>query len=131
MQWLLERILGLPRDFLSRQGEFSLGFNPRWPLQEYLGAVTWNVLLAALALAVIVYVYRREGRGRAARVSLACVRALLVAFVIMLLNRPVLTLGQTREEPSVVAVLVDDSISMMRMHDVDEQNPDRSPTRLA
>ena len=130
MQRLLERILGLDKGFLSRPGDFSLEFNPQWPLQEYLGAVTWNIVLAAVALAVILYVYRREGRSRPARIILGATRALLVAFVVLLLNRPVLTLGQTREEPSVVAVLIDDSISMMKMRDVDEANPDNSPTRL-
>src|SRR5207249_7216322 len=33
-------------------------------------------------------------------------------FLIVLLNRPVLTLGQSRTEPSVLAVMLDDSVSM-------------------
>ena len=40
------------------------------------------------------------------------IRALLLAFVLALLNRPVLTLGQSRTEPSVLAILIDDSVSM-------------------
>lgn len=112
MTRLLEIILGLQKGFLSRQGEFSLQFNPRWPFQDLVGAVTWNLLLVGLALALVIYVYRREGRSRWARISLGVVRMLLLAFVIALLNRPVLSLGQSGEEPSVLAILVDDSISM-------------------
>ena len=60
----------------------------------------------------MLYVYRREGRSKPVRVTLGVIRALLLAFVIALLNRPVLTLGQSRVEPSVVALLIDDSVSM-------------------
>ena len=112
MQRWLERILGLDGGFLSRQGEFTLDFNPRWPFQEYVGAATWNVVLGALALALVIYVYRREGRSRFARATLGVMRAALLAFVIAMLNRPVLTLTQSRTEPSVLAVVMDDSISM-------------------
>jgi uncharacterized membrane protein len=45
-------------------------------------------------------------------VVLAVMRGLVLALVIALLNRPVLTLGQSRTEPSVLAVMIDDSISM-------------------
>src|SRR4051812_32628236 len=130
MQRLLENILGLKNDFLSQEGEFSLQFNPHWPLQQYLGAGFWNVLLGAVAVMLVVYVYRREGRSRGARVTLGVLRALLLAFVIALLNRPVLTLGQSRTEPSVLAVLIDDSVSMS-VKDTREDTPDASPTRIA
>src|SRR5438552_12932774 len=33
MQRLLEIILGLDKGFLGKQGEFSIQFNPKWPLQ--------------------------------------------------------------------------------------------------
>jgi hypothetical protein len=112
MQRLWEIILGLDQGFLGREGEFSLSFAPRWPLQDVVGAVTWNLLLGALALALVVYVYRREGRSRGARIALGTMRGLLLAFVIAMLNRPVLTLAQSREEPSVLAMVMDDSISM-------------------
>ncbi len=112
MQRLLEILLGLERGFLSKQGEFTLSFNPSWPGQEFVGALLWNVVLAAAAAALVVYVYRREGRSRNVRITLGVVRAAILALVIALLNRPVLTLGQSRTEPSVLAVLVDDSISM-------------------
>ena len=48
MQRLWELILGLDKGFLSREGEFSLQFNPTWPGQSVVGAVTWNVVLAIL-----------------------------------------------------------------------------------
>ena len=112
MKAFLEKILGLDQGFLSRPGEFSVQFNPRWPFQDTIGAATWNLVLAALAIALVIYVYRREGRSRPARISLGLLRACLLAFVIAMLNRPVLNLGQSRTEPSVVAVLIDDSVSM-------------------
>src|SRR3954467_4491334 len=112
MHRLLEFILGLDKGFLSREGELSLQFNPHWPGQDVVGAASWNVLLAILAGLLVWYVYRHEGRTRPVRIALGVMRGLLIAFVLVLLNRPVLTLGQSRTEPSVLAVLVDDSISM-------------------
>src|SRR5829696_4315175 len=112
MQRLLEIIFGLQKGFLSREGEFSLQFHPQWPWQETVGAGAWNFVLALLAIALVVYVYRREGRSKGARIALGVLRGLLLAFVLALLNRPVLTLGQSRTEPSVLAVMIDDSISM-------------------
>jgi uncharacterized membrane protein len=119
---LIELILGLPRGFLNKDGDLFVQFNPHWPLQDYTGAAIWNILLAALCLALVLYVYRREARTLRARVTLAFLRALLLALVLFLLNRPILTLGQSRTEPSVVAVLIDDSVSM-KVKDIDEANP--------
>ena len=112
MQRLIEIILGLDPGFLSREGDFTVRFNPNWPWQGVIGAGAWNFLLIALAVALVVYVYRHEGRSRPARVVLGVMRGLVLALVIALLNRPVLTLGQSRTEPSVLAIMVDDSISM-------------------
>lgn len=127
MQRFLEIILGLDKGFLSREGEFALEFNPHWPWQDQLGAVTWNILLSAGALALIFYVYQRDGRSRTAKILLGSLRGLLAAFVILLLNRPVLILGQTRQEPSVLAVLVDDSISMSKVRDVPQSGTSNQP----
>ncbi|MGD0541785.1 MAG: VWA domain-containing protein [Tepidisphaeraceae bacterium] len=113
MRRLVEFILGLPSGFLSREGHFTLQFNPSWPLQQYVGgAAVWNFVLLAVALALVVAIYRREGRTRRTRVALGVLRAGLLGLTLVLLNRPVLTLGQARREPSVLAVLIDDSISM-------------------
>src|SRR3954454_11782572 len=123
MQRLLEILLGLDKGFLSRQGDFSVNFKPQWPMQATLGAGLWNVVLGALALALVIWVYRRDGRSRPVRVSLGILRAALLAFVIALLNRPVLSLGQNRTEPSVLAVLIDDSVSMRLRDAGDPKDP--------
>ena len=108
----VERLLGLPADFLHRQGDFAVQFNPAWPGQATVGAAAWNAGLAIACLTLVVAVYARDGRGRAIRIFLGCLRGLLMAVVLVLLNRPVLTLTRTRTEPSVLAVLIDDSSSM-------------------
>lgn len=129
MQRLWEIILGLERGFLSREGEFYLSFNPSWPGQQHIGAAAWNVVLGVAALWLVLYVYRREGRSRNVKIMLGVVRALLLALVIGLLNRPVLTLGQSRTEPSVLAILIDDSISM-RVRDAELRAGAEPQTRL-
>src|SRR5687768_13608847 len=129
MKRLIESILGLEKGFLNRDGEFSLQFNPRWPFQESVGAVTWNLILAAIAVALVLYVYRREGRGRTARIVLGSLRLCLLGFIIAMLNRPVLNLGQSRTEPSVLAVMMDDSVSM-RVKDGGETPDGAGRTRL-
>src|SRR4051812_41562957 len=112
MQRIWEFIFGLRRGFLSREGDFSLQFNPQWPWQQYTGAALWNGVLVALAIALVVYVYRRDARTRKIRLGLGGMRLALLLVVIGLLNRPVLTLTQERVEPSVLAVMVDRSVSM-------------------
>ena len=89
MNRLLEILLGLPRDFLSRDGDLSVRFNPVWPWQDAVGSGLWNALIAAVLLWVIVFVYRREGRGPRVRVALAVLRGGLAALLLLLLNRPV------------------------------------------
>src|SRR3954453_1303336 len=123
MQRLLEILLGLEKGFLSQKGDFSLNFNPQWPAQAITGAAMWNVLLGIAALVLVIWVYRRDGRSRPVRVSLGIIRATLLAFVIALLNRPVLSLGQNRTEPSVLAVLIDDSVSMRLRDAGDPKDP--------
>src|SRR3989337_2353292 len=102
MNRLIEILLGLDRGFLSREGELGVQFNPRWPLQDVVGATTWNVLLVLLAAWLAVYVDRREGRSQRVRVLLGTVRGVVLLLAIVMLNRPVVTLVQTRVEPSVL-----------------------------
>lgn len=109
MSRLLEILLGLDKGFLSREGSKGISFNPVWPGHH---AAVWNTILVILAIALVVYVYRRDGRSRPARILLGTLRGLLIAFVLLLLNRPVLTNADTRTESSVLAVLVDDTGSM-------------------
>ncbi len=129
MQRFLEYILGLEKGFLEKQGEFALQFNPQWPFQDTVGAMTWNLLLGAAMVALVVYVYRREARSRTARITLGTVRLLLLAFILAMLNRPVVTLAQSRTEPSVLAVLMDDSVSM-KVRDGGEGVDRQGMTRL-
>lgn len=109
MNSVIEFFLGLQRGFLSREGDYSLTFNPQWP-----GGATplWNLLLAVAGIALVIYVYRRDGRGRWPRVLLASLRLTLIGLVLLLLNRPTITLTQSRTEPSVLAIAIDDSLSM-------------------
>jgi uncharacterized membrane protein len=123
MSHLIEFILGLQKGFLSREGEFSISFNPQWPAQDVLGTAVWNCLLAALAIGIVIYAYRRDGRPLGRRITLASLRALLLGLVLILLNRPMLTLGQSHTEPSVLAVLLDDSLSMRVRDAGDAGNP--------
>lgn len=117
MQRFWEILLGLERQFLSREGALGLRFHPAWPGQEYVGSAVWNLALITLAVMLVWWVYRRETHRQALRITLGAMRLGLLLLVIMLLNRPVLNLNQSRVEPSVLAVLIDDSISM-RVRDV-------------
>jgi uncharacterized membrane protein len=140
MKRLLEWIFGLDRGFLNQEGDLSIQFHPRWPGQDsldylftklgfgHIGAAAWNITLAVAAIALVLYVYRREGRSKSARISLAVIRCLILGFVLALLNMPVFTIGQSRTEPSVLAILVDDTISM-RVRDAGA-NPAEPLTRM-
>jgi len=120
LQRLLEILFGLERGFLSREGDFSIGFNPTWPWQQHIPAAVWNTILIAAAVALVVWIYRREGRARPVRIVLGCFRAALLLLVIGLLNRPVVTLGQSRTEASILPILIDSSISMRVKDEGDE-----------
>lgn len=124
MNRFLEILLGLDSGFLSREGELGVQFNPRWPLQDLIGASIWNVALVVLSAWLVYYVYAREGRTQRVRVLLGTVRGIVLLLAIAMLNRPVVTLVQTRIEPSIAAVLIDDSVSM-RIADAggDEASP--------
>src|SRR5438105_15903002 len=108
MQSILEKLFGLEPGFLSREGTLRPHFNPPWPGGH---PALWNLALALIAIALVIYVYRRDGRSRSGRILLGTIRTLLLAFVIALLNRPVLTLTTSHTQPSVVAVMVDDTAS--------------------
>ena len=98
MHRLLEMLFGLEHGFLSREGEFHWHFHPQWPLQDQVGAVSWNFLLIALGALLVWYVYKHEGRSRTARIVLGVIRGALLAIVLMILNRPVLSLEQSIKE---------------------------------
>ena len=112
MHRLIELLIGLPAGFLSRDGQLSIQFHPQWPGQQSIGAGGWNFLLVVAAAALVFAVYRRDGRNRYIRIGLGSLRGLLLLLIILLLNRPIVTLSQSRTEPSVLAVMIDDSSSM-------------------
>ena len=118
MQRILEFILGLHRGFLSREGDLGISFNPQWPGQNVFGAAGWNALLVLLIVALVVFVYLREARSRGQRIVLGAFRLTLFFLVLFMLNRPVLSLGQSHREESVLPILIDDSLSM-HVKDVD------------
>ena len=134
MNRLLEILLGLDRGFLSREGALSVDWHPNWwsPQgwfwSQLINNATWNLLLIVAAVALVIWVYRREGKSRGWRIGLAAGRLAVLLLLIGLLNRPTLTLTKARVEPSVLAVMVDDSVSM-RVPDV-EAAGGRRETRL-
>lgn len=130
MTRLLEILLGLDRGFLSREGELSLQFHPNWPFGEVMGNAFWNLLLVMAAVTLVVWIYNREGKSRRWRMFLGAGRLSLLLLLIALLNRPALTLTRARVEPSVLAVLVDDSVSM-RVRDVQTEGDRRSRLEAA
>lgn len=127
--------LGLKNEFLDQKGELNIEFHPHWPGQDYLdklfnqqgwGPTLWNMALGVLGFLLVLYVYRREGRSRVARIVLGTLRALLIAFVIALLNRPMLVRNGEEKHPSVLAIMLDDSLSM-RIRDM---KPDGSKDEI-
>jgi uncharacterized membrane protein len=96
------------------------------------GPLAWNLTLGISALLLVYYVYRREGRSLWAATPLAALRLALISFLLVLLNNPVLSVIHTLTEPSVVAVLVDHTMSM-RLRDVGKAADNTNaagPTRL-
>ncbi len=111
-QRILELLLGLDDGFLAREGSFTVTFRPRWPLQEALGAASWNILLLTAGVLLVYWAYRRDSRFKAWRIGLGSLRVLTILSLLVLLNRPTLSLRKVRVEPGVVAVVVDTSASM-------------------
>ena len=111
MQRLLELLFGAEHTPVPAGAETAVDFNP----PTWIGSDPRfvNVGLGLLAILLVVWVYRRDGRRPGARIGLGVLRALLLAYVITLINRPVLRVTETRIEPSVVAVLIDASITQM------------------
>ncbi len=93
------------------------------------GTLAWNSTLAIAGALLVIYVYRREGRSVVARIFLGTLRAALIAFVLLLLNNPIIGRLRTITEPSVVAVLIDDSLSMS-VHDVNPGEAAAGDTRF-
>ena len=95
----------------------------RWQLPWAQWVVFATVLLA---VAFVALTYDRERVRARVRIPLTVLRALLVCLVIALLCRPVLVWERTREEPSVTAVLFDQSESMT-LRDMRAERPATAP----
>ena len=106
----LEFIFGLERGFLSRDGELVVRFDPPWP--GVAAAWVWNLMLGLLVVAWVVWIYRRENTTPRKRIIFTTLRVALFALLLAMLNRPMLGLVQSRGEPSVLPILIDDSASM-------------------
>jgi uncharacterized membrane protein len=89
------------------------------------GPIAFNLVLGAVALFLVVWVYSRDGRSNTLRIGLGVMRTLLFALILFLLNKPVLTVMQSQTEPSVLAMLIDDSGSM-RVPDAGKPNAPES-----
>src|SRR6202012_4223048 len=93
--------------------ERSVGFNPpHWMSWGLLTPRIVNTAMFLMAVAAVVLIYRRDGRRNGPRIGLGILRALVFAWVLILINRPVVRITESVTEPSVLAVLVDVSGSM-------------------
>lgn len=119
----------------NREGvEEAIAFDhPKWMSWDLSGGMSLtpsgvNVVMILAAILLVVLIYRRDGRRPSARIGLGILRALIFAYVIMLINRPVLQVSVQRVEPSVLAIMIDDSISMMVRDTGDTAGLARTPT---
>ena len=102
---------------LRQDGRFT--FNPP-PWMSSVGTpVFWNTLMILAAVALVIFVYRKDGRRPIPRIVLGFIRVVVLAFVVLLINRPVWRVEDKRVLPSVVAILIDDS-SSMNLRDTDD-----------
>jgi hypothetical protein len=102
---ILEWLLDLDGIRLGRDAPLFLRFNSPIPAWLMFG-------IAIVAALVIVVIYRRERARTGSRITLALVRAALVALVVVVVCRPALILQRNRVEPAQVVLLIDNSRSM-------------------
>ena len=101
----LEWLLGLERIRLAEDAPLTVRFaTPPEAWIQFLGM--------ALAIAAVVFVYRREHLPARWRAVLIGLRLGVVALVLGMLARPLIILKRVAIDPSVVAVLIDRSSSM-------------------
>src|SRR6476646_11803533 len=110
MQRLLEILFGATREGAAPGVERAIDFNPPAWMASHARLI--NVALVIAALVVVFLIYRREGRRQGPKIGLGILRVLLFVYVIILLNRPVIRETRTHVEPSVLAILIDNTISM-------------------
>src|SRR4051794_4024754 len=106
----LEILFGMDNYEVPQGVTKSIGWqHPTWMGSNY---VLINVLLVLLAIALSAWIYSRDGRKVGPRIGLGLLRVLLFAWLLVLINRPIIKKQETLVVPSVVAVLIDDSLSM-------------------
>ncbi len=85
---------------------------------SFRGGISWWLLvplmLIGLALAVFVYLTDSVRISPVRRIALGALRALLIFAVVLLLNKPVWVRTVTNEKPRPVALLLDNSQSMLQ-----------------
>jgi uncharacterized membrane protein len=106
MHKLLEYLLNLKTISLRdpTHVRFAFGMDTYW--------LTILVLVAILLAVVGYWSYRDQSASPAKRVAAGLMRALTLAFVVLLFCRPQLAIDQEIRTPSVVAVWIDNSLSM-------------------
>ncbi len=103
---LLEWLLDLERIRLGRDAPLSLHWEPAIPV--------WLLLpLGVMAAYVVAAAYRRERGAMGRRYLLGSTRVALIGLILAMLCQPSLRLQRNRTERSYVALLVDDSQSML------------------
>jgi len=100
-------LLGINRGEIAEGTGVRLKFANPWP--------TWVILLAAVAaIWLVAFLYSRE-KGTATRrrkATLAVLRCLLIALVLLILFKPILAVDKSEFKEAYVLVLLDDSLSM-------------------
>lgn len=130
---MIEILLGLQYDTLRDVG-VSFYFAPIWPWQHTISATIWNIALVVVIVWVALRMYRRAAISPRIRISLMLLRCCTLGLLLLLLNRPGLTLHQDSHKSSVVAVLLDSSASMSvpdAAPHMDEAETPPMTTRLA
>src|SRR3569623_1537197 len=110
MERFLEIILGFL--FGVRLGpvgpgvERAIGFNPpQWMSWWHFSPRIVNTLLVLVCVVVVVAIYRRDGRRSGPRIGLGILRALVLTYVLVLINRPLIVTTMILCEPWWLAFL--------------------------
>lgn len=104
MQRIWDWLLNLQQVRLTK-GDVSLRLTAPWP--------AWVALLATVAAVVfVIWIYRRDGGTRTAKIVGGTLRALLLILLLLMIWQPVIHVDHVGRESGIVAVLIDTSGSM-------------------
>jgi len=110
---VLEWLLDLENIRLARDAPLLLRWENQLPAWLLFG-------IGLMAASWIAGVYLREPLPRGRRITLAVVRAVLIALVLVILCQPTIILQRNRVEPAQTVLLVDTSLSMATSEPVDQ-----------